>query len=458
MLNQTQQQYTKKYKSEYKSIPTDRTTGRPISDRELELDVLYSLIMDGKNSYKINRLEPEDFYYDDTREIYLVFKDIVSSSNTADPTQLPARLKDKDCYLSLFNRSVLSSQLDTHIENLREVANLRKIADIAYRATVAANEGKKFVEIKSWVSSEFDKVKQAKGTGASQIAGLEDKYDEYIQAKEQPVVKTGYSKLDWVTGGFLNGSLNVIASAQGIGKTTFALNIVKHICSKLKKTVLYVSLEMSYLALYGKFVSLLSKMSFAEVMSGKIKTDNGWQEFDEWNWQNVHNGRAEVYGWKLYFAGEEETGTADIEAKIKEIGGIDIVFVDYLQLLKPSKSGSIYETTSATSRELKMLAMKYNIPFVVINSINRDYSNRSDYKPHISDLRNSGQLEFDADMVLLLHRPAMFREARNGENVNEFKHHAEVIIAKNRLGEANIEMDFYFDGTSGLFREVAKND
>ena len=105
-----------------------------------------------------------------------------------------------------------------------------------------------------------------------------------------------------------------------------------------------------------------------------------------------------------------------------------------------------------------MLAMKYNIPFVVINSINRDYSNRSDYKPHISDLRNSGQLEFDADMVLLLHRPAMFREARNGENPHEFKHHAEVIIAKNRLGEANIEMDFYFDGTSGLFREVVKDE
>jgi replicative DNA helicase len=103
-----------------------------------------------------------------------------------------------------------------------------------------------------------------------------------------------------------------------------------------------------------------------------------------------------------------------------------------------------------------MLAMKFDIPFVVINSINREYSQRTDFKPHISDLRNSGQLEFDADLVLLLHRPSVFREPKNGENKEEFEHLANLIIAKNRLGEANIELDYHFDGERGRFKEMEK--
>jgi len=438
-------QYTKKYKR----LATDRISAI-LNDREAELDVLYSIVFNEANAYKVSRLTEDDFYSNDTKEVYKFLKEEISSGKKVDLTMLPKQLTIAD----LSNRFVMTSNIDLHIDKLREIANLRKLQDIAYLATAAATEGKKFKEIKSYIYSELDKIKIA-GNGASQIAACDDKYDEYLQTQDNLIIKTGYTKLDWVTGGFLNGSLNVIASAQGLGKTSFALNIVDHVCRKLKKKVLYVSLEMSYLAIYGKLISLLSKQSFSEVMAGKLKTDGGWAEFDEHHWRQINNARAAVYGWQLYFCGEQETGTADIEDKIKEINDIDLVVIDYLQLIKPSKSGSIYETTSATSRELKMLAMKYNLPFLAINSINRDYSNRADYKPHISDLRNSGQLEYDADMILLLHRPSMFREAKNGENKHEFEHKAEVIIAKNRLGEANIELDFYFDGKTGMFKEAA---
>jgi replicative DNA helicase len=101
--------------------------------------------------------------------------------------------------------------------------------------------------------------------------------------------------------------------------------------------------------------------------------------------------------------------------------------------------------------------MKSDIPVVAINSINRDYSDRKDFRPHISDLRNSGQLEYDADLVLLLHRPAMFGQAKEGESKEEFKHKAELIIAKNRLGEANFEIGYFFDGEKCLFMEMVKD-
>ena len=158
----------------------------------------------------------------------------------------------------------------------------------------------------------------------------------------------------------------------------------------------------------------------------------------------------------MHFLGEKEINTADIKAEIKELRNIDVIFIDYLQLLKPTFPGkSLYESTSNISRELKVLAMEFNIPFVVINSINRDYSNRNDYKPHISDLRNSGQLEYDADLVLMLHRPSMFREAdtSKGEDKKTFENKAELIIAKNRFGESNLEIDFYFDGAKSSFKE-----
>jgi len=438
-----------------KTLTTSRMTATAIKDRELELDVLSTLVIDTASAYKINHLVDDDFYFEDTREIYLILKELVSSTGLADPTLLPNRLKDKKCYLSLFNRYTLSTQLDYHINRLRELSNLRKIQSIAYEATVQASEGREFKEIKAWQISELEKLR-VKDKGTSQVSELEGKYDDYLSKRDQPRVETGFRKLDYITNGFLNGSLNVIASAQGIGKTTIALNMVRHICERQNKKVLYISLEMSYLSLYGKFISLLSGLSFSEIMSGRARTSGGWKELEDWQWKEINNSRAKVYEWPVTFMGEEETGTADIGSKLKEIGDIDIVFVDYLQLLKPSKSGSIYETTSATSRELKMLAMKFDIPFVVINSINREYSQRTDFKPHISDLRNSGQLEFDADLVLLLHRPSVFREPKNGENKEEFEHLANLIIAKNRLGEANIELDYHFDGERGRFKEMEK--
>jgi replicative DNA helicase len=442
----------------FNALPTDRISVSPIYDRELELDVLYSLINLLRHAYKVNRLDKDDFYFEDTRALFMVFKEMVNTSGSADPSMLPLKLKNSGCYLSLFNRYVLTTQIDLHIERLREIANVRKLQDIAYRVTVSCAEGKKFADIKAWQYSELEKVKPIRQKEGNAISAIDDKYEQYLSRKEQPAIKTGFLKLDWITGGFLNGTLNVIASAQGIGKTTFALNCVKYICQKLNKKVLYVSLEMSYLSLYGKLISALSGISFSEVMAGKLRADDGWKDFTSEELIKIHDARAKIYDWKLVFAGEASTDTASIADAIKENGDIDIVFVDYLQLLKPTIAGhSIYETTSAISRELKAIAMKFDIPIVAINSINRDYSDRKDFKPHISDLRNSGQLEYDADFVLLLHRPAMFREAKKGENEEEFQHKAELIIAKNRLGEANFEIEYYFDGGKCLFKEIAKD-
>jgi replicative DNA helicase len=247
----------------------------------------------------------------------------------------------------------------------------------------------------------------------------------------------------------MEGSLNILASAQGIGKTTFVMNMLPSICEKQGKKVLFVSLEMTFMALHAKLVSLLSGVPFSKMMYDMqtLTTDE---------WISINNARARAYGYHIYRMGEKQVSTIDIRAKLKALKDVDIVILDYLQLVKPIiKSTSMYEIITNISRELKMIAAEANIPFIVIASINRDYSDRGDYRPHISDIRGSGNIEYDADMVLLLHRDSAFREYNPSKDADEyaFNHSADITVAKNRFGEANLRIDLFFDGAKSIMRE-----
>ncbi|WP_406607523.1 DnaB-like helicase C-terminal domain-containing protein, partial [Candidatus Infernicultor aquiphilus] len=185
--------------------------------------------------------------------------------------------------------------------------------------------------------------------------------------------------------------------------------------------------------LYTKLISCISGISFSKMMFDmKSLNINEWKE--------INNTRAKIEQFKLLKLGEEEIKTSDIRAKIKEEKDIDIVMIDYLQLLKPADKGkTMYETISNISNELKILSSEANIPFIVIASINRDYADRRKKIPDISDIRGSGEIEYDADLVLLLYREAAFRKAKDTENEKEFEHKGELIIAKNRYGESNLK-------------------
>ena len=271
--------------------------------------------------------------------------------------------------------------------------------------------------------------------------------------EKDPAIKTGFPKLDRVTGGFMGGTLNIIASAQGIGKTTFIINMLSNICGKLNKKVLFVPLEMSFMSLHAKIISCLSGVSFSEMMYGskKLSTEN---------WSLINDARAKAAKFQIHRLGEKEVSTNDIRSKVQSLGDIDMVIVDYMQLVKPvAKSNSMYENITNISRELKILSSEANIPFVVVASINREYSDRSDNRAKISDIRGSGNIEYDADMVLLLHRESAFREYDTGKDDDEytFRHSADIVVAKNRFGESNLKIDLFFDGEKSIVREVAKH-
>ena len=451
-----------KNQEKYKKLTTDRLIKEVPNDRELEIDILASLAFTPKEQSRIEFLSIEDFYSLDTKKIYTAFIDMYKSNKVIDISTVKKDTKKTTAYLILFNRNiaVLSSQLDLQIQRLKEISNSRRLQEISYKATIMIQEGEKFNNVRDWQTTQLESIEQGEQNIKTLYEEVDDKFVGNLLSEKSPSIKTGFSELDWNTGGITEGSLNIIGAAQGVGKTMMAINFIRYMCGSLKKNVLYVDVETNRKSMYEKIISRLTGYSYIEIKEGKKRKDNNWVKFNTGDWSIIHNARAEAKEYKFYYLGEREISTTDIKLRVKKIGGIDVVFVDYLQLLKPAISGkSIYEKTSNISRELKILSIELGIPFIVIASINRDYADRGDCRPHISDMRNSGQLEYDADLVLLLHRQTIFKEydeKKDGDR-RVFEHKMEVIIAKNRGGESNLTIDLFFNGNKSLITETIKD-
>ena len=431
---------TQNQKQFIKMLDSDKLTTIPPINIELELDVLATVALKPEFNFKINELT-EDCFYNENKKIYQVFKKMFNEENIIDIATLSSKV---NC-LNLFNRNytVLSYQLDSQIKELKELAKRRALQKVAYKIMSMIKENKESINIKNYILSA---VTENKIDDRLSTAKIDDKLEEYM-TKISPAIKTGFEKFDSVVGGFLNGTMNLIASAQGIGKTSYVINILRYVCNNGFK-VLFISLEMSFISLHAKLISLISKVEFKKIMLSKKFTDE--------EWKRIIAARAEIHDYKLLRLGEKDITTQDIRAYLMS-NKPDMVIIDYMQLIKPIKDGTLYENATNISRELKILSTQFDIPFLVISSINRDYSDRHDFTPRISDIRHSGQIEFDCDVVILLHRESAFKDYDEekviGMTKEEYEHKTELLIAKNRFGEANLKICYKFTGATGLFEE-----
>ena len=434
-----------------KILRTDRVETAAIHDTELELDILAIIAFDSKAQYRITQLGEDDFYSLDTKKIYNAFFKIFSESSVIDLSIID----DKKIAILISNRQnvVIPAKLKAKIRKLKEISGKRKIQSIAYELTAMVSSGKALGEIREYGSKIIQVSEDTLKDITTEI--VDDKLEEYMTRHRDPSIKTGFPKLDKTTGGFLVGTLNIVAAAQGVGKTTFVINLLNYVCGKLNKKVLFVSMEMNFMSLHAKAVSNLSGVPYSRMMFDmkQIETEE---------WKKINDARAEIFRHFVYRLGEREISTNDIRAKINALQDVELVIIDYMQLVKPMNKGvNMYEIITNISRELRILASETNIPFVVIAAINRDYADRGDSRPHIADIRGSGNIEFDADMVLLLHRASAFRsydknKDRDCKDEYEFTHKADITIAKNRFGESNLRIELFFDGEKSLIREMAR--
>lgn len=264
------------------------------------------------------------------------------------------------------------------------------------------------------------------------INRLGDNYD--LIANTKPI-KTGYSSIDNIIGNFQGGDLFILAAATGMGKTCLMLNMALSMAKQGKKVLLF-SLEMSNQQLLNRVIS-----SETGINSNKYRNAN----FTEQEAEHYFN-----------YAYSDDFATLDIEicteynittSRIRTIvlaSKADIVFIDYLGLISGGNKTNSYERVSEISRELKLLAMESKKPFIVLHQLNRANSERKDKRPLLSDLRDSGKIEQDADIIGFVFRPAYYTDTTTSQNRNEMQ----LIIAKNRHGRSGIVTKLNYDSNT----------
>lgn len=264
--------------------------------------------------------------------------------------------------------------------------------------------------------------------------------DYVVQAgeKRDNFISTGFPRLDGILGGgFIRGGLYILGARPAVGKSTFALNLADGIAGNL----FFVSLEMSPEQILAKRVSRLTGYTASKLLSGQLP-DKAWEA--------VAIATTSIDKSGVYINSRYDLTVQEIHLLAQSVPELRCIILDYLGLIQPAtRSGSTYEQVSAISRELKRMAVSLNVPVVCLCQLSRKIEERKDKKPMLSDLRDSGAIEQDADGVLFLYREDYY----TGSPADGFPSTVELTVAKNRHGKTG-EDQFNFWLSSSAFREV----
>lgn len=244
--------------------------------------------------------------------------------------------------------------------------------------------------------------------------------------KEQYMgIPTGFSYLDRVlSGGFHRSDLILIGARPGMGKTSFALNVARNMAVKGRKTVFF-SLEMSNEQLAQRIIS-----TEARIVSNKFRTG----EISDSDWEKIGMALDHLVEAELYFDDTANITVPEMKARIRRMKDVECVVIDYLQLMSdPRYKDNRVQEISKITRDLKLMAKDLNIPVITCSQLSRNTAKTSDHRPQLTDLRESGSIEQDADIVLMLHRESYYQNDKSEENESDVNK-AEVIVAKNRHG------------------------
>lgn len=273
------------------------------------------------------------------------------------------------------------------------------------------------------------------------------------QEKEQYMgLPTGFSYLDRVLGGgFHRSDLILIGARPGMGKTSFALNVARNIAMKGRK-VLFFSLEMSNEQLAQRIIS-----TEARIISNKFRTG----EITDADWEKIGLALQNLVNAELYFDDTANITVPEMKARVRRMKNVDCVIIDYLQLMSGTKhtDNRVQEVTEIT-RSLKLMAKDLNIPVVTCSQLSRNTAKTADHRPQLTDLRESGSIEQDADIVLMLHREDYYNKGDNEGNEEPVQANvAEVIVAKNRHGSTEkVEVAWNAEFTMFSTLERIKDD
>ena len=413
---------------------------------EAEQSVLGAAFMSKSALQKVcEDLSSESFYLDAHSKIYDVIKELYNTNVAVDITTVTDRLKSKkllkqigdvDYLLEIVNSVPTASNVDYYINIVNEKAILRNlistatsIVSEAYMGDATINETLDDAErkilgvVKNRKSGEFKPIQEALTNAQLNLEKLSESGGEITG------IPSGFYDLDKVTTGFHENELIILAARPGMGKTAIVLNIVVNVALATKKNVAVFNLEMNAEQLAIRMISSAGQIDGYKIRTGKLEHSD---------WKRVNEAISQLAETNIKIDDTPGITIGEIRAKCRRLAatekGLSLIVIDYLQLVSTTSkyAGNRQQEVAEISRALKTLALELKVPIIACAQLSRAVEGREDKRPLMSDLRESGSIEQDADIVAFLYRDDYYnKEARMDDNNSV----VEFIIGKNRNGQ-----------------------
>lgn len=423
-------------------------------DSEAEKAVLGAIFIDPEAIADASAVvQPEDFYERVNRLIFQAMLDLSDRGDAIDPLTLQDELTKKNQLddiggIAYVSQLALSTPTAEHITYYAQIVHrkslLRRLISASQKIISNAMDGSDDVtDILDDAESEIMNVSSENNTGGFRVikdiinSTVEDINNIPDDGNMVTGLPTGFSELDKMTTGFHDDELIIVAARPGVGKTSFALNVAQFVGLHTDKTVAMFSLEMSGEQLVQRMLASEGLIDSQHLRTGQL---------DEEEWKKLIVASGSLANTSIYIDDTPGIKMSEIRAKsrrlAKEKGNLGLIVIDYLQLIEGPKSESRQQEVSAISRQLKKLAKELHVPVIALSQLSRSVEQRQDKRPVLSDIRESGSIEQDADIVSFLYREDYYRDKEDdGESdadkevgAEDDNGEVEVIIEKNRSG------------------------
>lgn len=429
---------------------------------EAEQAVLGSMLIDSRCVNEVvGLLRPEDFYLQTNREIYETIYAMFAYSQVIDPVTVLDKMRER----GVFDEQSSAKYVAQLMEITPTAANVRQYAQIVHDKAVLRNLSVAAADITEMVYEGVGSTQDILEAAEKKIFALRrgnsndslehvgtillkvfDRLSELAESgSEIPGLSTGLRDLDRAINGLNKSDLILLAARPGMGKSAMALNMAMSVAKKNpKRTVAVFSLEMSKAQLVTRLIAGESFVDLGKLTTGRLSEDE---------WTKIGTAAAALAQTDLRIDDNPSLSVAEMNAKCRRIDDLAMVIIDYLQLMT-SAGGRSYsgenrqQVVSDISRSLKIMAKELNVPVLCLSQLSRANESRSDKRPMLSDLRESGAIEQDADEVLFLYREDYYNKDTEKQNI------AECIVAKNRHGETGtVELQWLPQFTTYADRE-----
>jgi len=427
-------------------IPSHRL---PPQSLEGEMSVLGGVLLENEALNKaLEILRPDDFYRQSHRKIFSALIDLANRGEPADLVTLTAALQQEGELDAVGGSSYLATLVDYvptaanityYCRLVKEKSISRHLIRVATEIATRGYEGGEVEKALDWAEKSIFEITGMK-TRPSYFATrdiLKDTFktiEKLFERKELVTgVPSGFTDLDTMTAGLQPGDLVIIAARPSMGKTAFILNLVEYaaVHSQSKAPTIIFSLEMSKESLVQRMLCSISKVDASRLRTGHL---------GESDWPKLTNGAGLLSEAPIYIDDTPAISVLELRAKARRLKAeknLGLIVVDYLQLMQGHNAENRQQEISEISRSLKALAKELSVPVVALSQLNRSLENRTDKRPVMADLRESGAIEQDADVIMFIYRETVYCEAckkRDGSCDKGHEKDAEIVIGKQRNG------------------------